>query len=63
VAMPPGVEPMSLLELMRLDKKNTADVLRMILWRGIGRVEIVDAVGEAVVLSTLEHAGQQGGGN
>ena len=63
VTMPPGVEPMALLELMRLDKKNTADALRMILWRGIGRVEIVDTVGEAVVLGTLEHAGQQVGGN
>lgn len=59
-AMPPGVEPRALLELMRLDKKNTADVLRMILWRGIGRVEIVDAVGKAVVLGTLEHPGQDG---
>jgi 3-dehydroquinate synthase len=60
VAMPPVAEPGALRELMRLDKKNTADALRMILWRGIGHVEIVDAVGEAVVLSTLEHLGQQG---
>jgi 3-dehydroquinate synthase len=61
IVMPSVAEPGALLELMRLDKKNTADVLRMILWRGIGRVEIVDAVGEAVVLSTLEHAGKQDG--
>ncbi|MDQ7997174.1 MAG: 3-dehydroquinate synthase [Luteibacter sp.] len=42
-----------LLELMRLDKKNTAGTLRLILWRGIGRAEIVAGVAEDDVLGVL----------
>ncbi len=42
-----------LLELMRLDKKNTAGTLRLILWRGIGKAEIVSGVAEADVLGVL----------
>ena len=49
--------PERLLELMRLDKKNTAGVLRLILWRGIGRAEIVGGVNEADVLAVLQAAG------
>lgn len=56
VALPLGSDPRALLELMHLDKKNSADSLRLILWRGIGRVEIVSDVSEAAVLSTLERA-------
>ena len=53
---PPDADPRSLLELMHLDKKNSADSLRLILWRGIGRVEIVGDVSAAAVLGTLERA-------
>ncbi|MFC5526705.1 3-dehydroquinate synthase [Rhodanobacter ginsengisoli] len=56
VAVPPGMEPAQLLALMRLDKKNSAGQLRLILWRGIGRAEIVAGVDEAAVLATLEAA-------
>ncbi|MDQ0010149.1 3-dehydroquinate synthase [Luteibacter jiangsuensis] len=42
-----------LLELMRLDKKNTAGTLRLILWRGIGKAQIVSGVAEADVLAVL----------
>ena len=56
VATPSGSDPRTLLDLMHLDKKNSADSLRMILWRGIGRVEIVSDVSEPSVLGTLERA-------
>jgi 3-dehydroquinate synthase len=57
VAIPPGMEAQQLLALMRLDKKNTAGTLRLILWRGIGRAEIVAGVDEADVLAVLQAAG------
>lgn len=56
VAIPPGMEPAQLLALMRLDKKNSAGQLRLILWRGIGRAEIIAGVSEAQILATLEAA-------
>jgi 3-dehydroquinate synthase len=54
--IPAGMAPEPLLALMRLDKKNLAGVLRLILWRGIGRAEIIGGVGEADVLAVLEEA-------
>jgi 3-dehydroquinate synthetase len=54
--IPPGMEAQQLLVLMRLDKKNTAGVLRLILWRGVGRAEIVGGVAEVDVLATLQAA-------
>ncbi|UGB38931.1 3-dehydroquinate synthase [Frateuria soli] len=56
VALPEGMAPEHLLELMHLDKKNTAGTLRLILWRGIGKAEIVAGVDEAAVLKTLAEA-------
>jgi 3-dehydroquinate synthase len=56
VAVPSDSEPERLLALMRLDKKNTAGTLRLILWRGIGRAEIVGGVDEAAVLAVLHEA-------
>jgi 3-dehydroquinate synthase len=41
---------------MRLDKKNIAGTLRLILWRGIGRAEIVSGVNESDVLAVLREA-------
>jgi 3-dehydroquinate synthase len=55
-SIPPGMDAQQLLALMRLDKKNTAGSLRLILWRGIGRAEIVGGVGEADVLAVLQAA-------
>ena len=54
--VPAGMDPQQLLALMRLDKKNTAGTLRLILWRGIGRAEIVQGVDEADVLAVLQAA-------
>jgi 3-dehydroquinate synthase len=45
-----------LLALMRLDKKNLAGTLRLILWRGIGRAQIVAGVDEGEVLAVLNSA-------
>ena len=56
VTIPPGMDSQQLLELMRLDKKNTAGQLRLILWRGVGRAEIVGGVAEAQILATLTAA-------
>ncbi|MGY3040118.1 3-dehydroquinate synthase [Rhodanobacter sp. TND4EL1] len=56
VSVPPGMDPGQLLALMRLDKKNTAGSLRLILWRGIGQAEIVGGVAESDVMAILTDA-------
>jgi 3-dehydroquinate synthase len=38
---------------MRLDKKNLAGRLRLVLWRGVGRAEVVSEVDESHVLAVL----------
>ncbi|MNY69661.1 3-dehydroquinate synthase [compost metagenome] len=53
VAIPAGLDPQALLGRMRLDKKNVAGRLRLVLWRGIGRAEVVPDVDEAAVLKVL----------
>ncbi len=53
VAIPAGLEPETLLAHMRLDKKNIAGRLRLVLWRGIGKAEVVPDVDEAAVLEIL----------
>jgi 3-dehydroquinate synthase len=55
-SVPAGMDPQQLLELMRLDKKNANGQLRLILWRGIGKAEIVGGVDEAEVLAVLQAA-------
>jgi 3-dehydroquinate synthase len=52
-AIPAGLEPDRLLARMRLDKKNLAGRLRLVLWRGIGKAEVVPDVDEAAVLDVL----------
>lgn len=54
--IPPGMDPEHLLSLMRLDKKNTADSLRLILWRGAGEAEIVAGVSETDLRAILHEA-------
>ncbi|HET6806979.1 MAG TPA: 3-dehydroquinate synthase [Frateuria sp.] len=54
--VPAGSDAEQLLGLMRLDKKNTAGTLRLILWRGIGRAEIVAGVDPEAVLAVLHAA-------
>jgi 3-dehydroquinate synthase len=53
VRIPAGLEPEGLLAHMRLDKKNIAGRLRLVLWRGIGKAEVVADVDEAAVLAVL----------
>ncbi|HEY0197111.1 MAG TPA: 3-dehydroquinate synthase [Rhodanobacter sp.] len=59
-AIPAGMDAQQLLALMRLDKKNTAGTLRLILWRGVGQAEIVAGVSEQQVLATLNDASAAG---
>jgi len=53
VTVPAGLAAPALLARMRLDKKNVAGRLRLVLWRGIGRAEVVPDVDEAAVLDVL----------
>jgi 3-dehydroquinate synthase len=53
IAVPPGLQPEALLARMRLDKKNLAGKLRLVLWRGIGQAEVVPDVEERHVLKVL----------
>lgn len=55
-AIPPDMDGQHLLNLMRLDKKNTADSLRLILWRGVGQAEIVAGVNETDIFGVLHDA-------
>jgi 3-dehydroquinate synthase len=50
---PSRLDAHALLARMRLDKKNRAGNLRLILWRGIGRAEIVTGVEDAALLAVL----------
>lgn len=51
--LPAGLSPHALLGRMRLDKKNLAGRLRLVLWRGIGQAEVVPDVDQAQVLQVL----------
>jgi 3-dehydroquinate synthase len=46
VALPAGLDANALLQRMRLDKKALSGALRLVLWRGIGRAEVVAEVPE-----------------
>lgn len=43
-AVPESMKADDLLERMRLDKKSVGGRMRLVLWRGVGRAEIVDGV-------------------
>ncbi len=58
VMLPAGLDPHALLATMQLDKKNTADNLRLVLWRGVGQAQIVNGVHADDVLATLHDADQ-----
>ena len=53
VRIPAGLAPEALLARMRLDKKNLAGRLRLVLWRGLGQAEVVPDVDESRVLGVL----------
>jgi 3-dehydroquinate synthase len=50
---PPGLAADALLARMRLDKKNRAGSLRLILWRGIGRAESAEDIEPGAVRAVL----------
>jgi 3-dehydroquinate synthase len=52
-SLPAGSDADTLLAHMRLDKKNLAGRLRLVLWRGIGRAEIADGVAATDVHAVL----------
>ena len=52
--IPPGLDAQTLLAHMRLDKKNLAGALRLILWTAFGQACIVADVDEAAVLKVLQ---------
>jgi 3-dehydroquinate synthase len=49
----PAIEPERLLGHMRLDKKALTSGLRFVLWRGIGRAELVSGISDNDVLAAL----------
>jgi 3-dehydroquinate synthase len=53
ISLPDGLDPTALLAHMRLDKKVAAGRLRLVLWRGIGRAEVVGDVPDAAILGVL----------
>ncbi|MGN6790481.1 MAG: 3-dehydroquinate synthase [Rhodanobacteraceae bacterium] len=52
--IPDGLAADALLARMRLDKKNRAGTLRLILWRGIGHAEIVGNIDPDAVRAVLQ---------
>ena len=51
--IPAGLDPRTMLAHMRLDKKNQAGRLRLVLWTAFGAARIVPDVDEDAVLATL----------
>ena len=56
IEVPAGLSADALLARMRLDKKNISGRLRLVLWRGAGRAEVVGDVDEAAVRTLLHDA-------
>ena len=52
-SIPGNLSPAALLQRMRLDKKAVSGALRLILWRGLGRAEVVGDIAESELLSSL----------
>ena len=53
VAVPPGLDPGALVARMRLDKKATAEGLRLVLWDGAGAARLVPGVDAGEVRAVL----------
>lgn len=51
--LPSGIDADTLLASLRLDKKHRSGRLRFILWRGVGRAELVDAPDLAAIRAVL----------
>ena len=54
VALPAGLSGDALLARMRLDKKAVSGALRLILWSGLGRAEVVTTVPDADIRAILD---------
>ena len=52
-AMPDGIAADALLARIRLDKKNRAGTLRLVLWHGIGRAEIAENIDATALRAVL----------
>ena len=52
-SLPAGLDAEALLARMRLDKKNVAGRIRLVLWRGVGAAEIVPDVDEHAIRAIL----------
>jgi len=55
--IPAGYRADALLDAMRLDKKALSGQLRLILWRGVGRAEVVASVPDAKIIEALKAGG------
>ncbi len=55
-AVPAGMDIDDVIAAMRLDKKNLSGRIRLILWRGLGRAEMIDGVDEDVIRAILLEA-------
>lgn len=53
VAVPAGLDAEPLIARMRLDKKNDASGLRLVLWDGMGRARVVPGITEDAVRAVL----------
>jgi 3-dehydroquinate synthase len=53
VAVPDGLTAQALMERMKLDKKVVSGLSRLILWRGIGKADIVRDVPSSAILQVL----------
>jgi 3-dehydroquinate synthase len=51
--LPPELDGEALLNRMKLDKKALSGSLRLILWRGLGRADVVADVPESAILRVL----------
>lgn len=54
VDLPDDIVPAGLLDLMQRDKKNREGRLRLILWREIGKAEVVNEISSNVILRFLQ---------
>ena len=53
VELPGGLDPEALLARMKLDKKAVSGLLRLILWRGMGKADIVRDVPASAIVKVL----------
>lgn len=55
-SVPARLDASDLLQRMRLDKKALGGRMRLVLWRGIGRAEVVDGVADGDILAAIRES-------